>query len=216
VSGLQANTLQPRSDAEIIAWLRKVRRYDDYMVPRAQARRDVKGALPAVLDGDSEWVQSRMVSLLAGQGHVKTLELPRPAKDDPRPFEVVGIPLPVGFSVVEIASPLLGQSLLDARHGAQRTMYVRTSALVTNLGVHFKLGRENAAAWVTSLDKGKPVAGAQVRVSDCEGRELAQGTTDAQGIARFENLSPEPRTCQGEDEWRSAYFVSARALNEGV
>ena len=55
-----------------------------------------------------------------------------------------------------------------------------------------------------------------MRVSDCEGRELAQGTTDAQGIARFENLSPEPRTCQGEDEWRSAYFVSARALNEGV
>jgi len=216
VNGLQANTLQPRSDAEIIAWLRKVRRYDDYTVPRAQARRDVKGALPAALDGDSEWVQSRMVSLLAGQGNVKTLELPRPAKDDPRPFEVVGIPLPVGFSVVEIASPLLGQSLLDARHGAQRTMYVRTSALVTNLGVHFKLGRENAAAWVTSLDKGKPVAGAQVRVSDCEGRELAQGTTDAQGIARFEGLSPEPRTCQGEGEWRSAYFVSARALNEGV
>jgi len=216
VSGLQASTLQPRSDAEIIAWLRKVRRYDDYTVPRAQARRDVKGTLPAALDGDSEWVQSRMVSLLAGQGNVKKLELPRPAKDDPRPFEVVGIPLPVGFSVVEIASPLLGQSLLDARHGAQRTMYVRTSALVTNLGVHFKLGRENAAAWVTSLDKGKPVAGAQVRVSDCEGRELAQGTTDAQGIARFEGLSPEPRTCQGEGEWRSAYFVSARALNEGV
>ncbi len=50
---------------------------------------------------------------------------------------------------------MLGASLLDARHGAARTMYVRTSALVTNLGVHFKLGRENALAWVTTLDKGQ-------------------------------------------------------------
>ncbi len=57
-------------------------------------------------------------------------------------------------------------------------MYVRTSALVTNLGVHFKLGRENAAVRVASLDKGKPVAGAKVRVSDCRGRELAQAIAD--------------------------------------
>ena len=34
-----------------------------------------------------------------------------------------------------------------------------TAALVTNLAVHFKLGRENALAWVTSLDKGKVVEG---------------------------------------------------------
>ena len=62
--------------------------------------------------------------------------------------------------MVEIASQKLGASLLDDRHGEGRTMYVRTSALVTNLGVHFKLGRENAMAWVTTLDKGQPVAGA--------------------------------------------------------
>jgi uncharacterized protein YfaS (alpha-2-macroglobulin family) len=63
-------------------------------------------------------------------------------------------------------------------------MYVRTSALVTNLGVHFKLGRENALAWVTTLDKGQarwPMP--QVRVSDCRGKELATATTNAQGIA---------------------------------
>ena len=52
-------------------------------------------------------------------------------------------------------------------------MYVRTSALVTNIGVHFKLGRENALAWVTTLDTGKPVANARVAVSDCQGREVA-------------------------------------------
>ena len=62
-----------------------------------------------------------------------------------------------GFHVLEIASKNLGASLLDARYGANRTMYVRTTALVTNIGVHFKLGRENAVAWVTTLDTGKPV-----------------------------------------------------------
>ncbi|SFE04857.1 alpha-2-macroglobulin family protein [Paracidovorax konjaci] len=210
----KVSTLQPTSDADIIAWYRRVRRYDDYAVPRAEARRDTKAPLPQVLqDDDKNYVQSRMVSLLGGQPRAKALDLPKPASGDPRPFEVVGIPLPPGFHVVEIASPMLGQSLLDERHGAARTMYVRTSALVTNLGVHFKLGRENAAAWVTTLDKGQVVPGAVVRVSGCDGRELATATTDAQGIARFEGLSPQPPSCSARDgmEGMHAYFVSARA-----
>lgn len=41
-------------------------------------------------------------------------------------------------------------------------MYVRTSVLVTNLGVHFKQGRENSLVWITTLDKSKPVANAEV------------------------------------------------------
>ena len=213
--GGKVSTLRPGSDADIIAWLRKVQRYDEATVDRAQARRDVKGPLPAALgERDGERVQTRMLSLLQGQAGVKKLDLPRPDKDDPRPFEVVGIPLPPGFSVVEIASPLLGQSLLDERHGASRTMYVRTSALVTNLGVHFKLGRENAVAWVTTLDKGRPVAGAQVRVSACDGRLLLTATTGGDGVARFEGLDSDPPACGGEDEWRNAYFVSARAQDE--
>ena len=39
-------------------------------------------------------------------------------------------------------------------------MYVRTGVLVTNLGVHFKQGRENSLVWVTTLDRGKPVEAA--------------------------------------------------------
>ena len=205
----KVSTLRPTSDSDIIAWFRKVKRYDNYNVARKEARRDTKGPLPKVIDDDRDYVQSRMVSLLGGQSGVKTLELPKPTNNDPRPFEVVGIPLAPGFHVVEIASQLLGASLLDERHGDARTMYVRTSALVTNLGVHFKLGRENALAWVTSLDKGQPVVGATVRVSDCTGRELATGTTNAQGVASLEGLSSDPEQCGEEGE--RAYFVSARS-----
>jgi uncharacterized protein YfaS (alpha-2-macroglobulin family) len=48
---------------------------------------------------------------------------------------------------------------------------------------------------VTTLDKGLPVQGAAVRVSDCRGKELAQAVTDAQGVARLEGLSAEPPGC---------------------
>ena len=177
----KVSTLQPSGDAQTIAWYRKVQQYDNYMVDRGRARRDTKGPLPKVLpDSSKDYVEARMVSLLASQAGAKALDLPRPSSNDPRPFEVVGIPLSPGFHVVEIASPLLGGALLDAQYGDARTMYVRTTALVTNLGVHFKLGRENALAWVTTLDKGQPVAGARVAVSDCRGTALASATTDAQ------------------------------------
>lgn len=204
----KVSDIQPRTDAQIIAWLRKVQRYNEWQVARGQAQADVKGPLPRALEpGDKEWVQARMVSLLAGQPGVKTLDLPKPAGNEPRPFEVVGIPLTPGFHVVEIASPVLGQSLLDERHGNARTMYVRTSALVTNLGVHFKLSRENAMAWVTTLDKGAVVPNAAVRVSTCDGKEVATATTNAQGIAYLQGVSASPPRCDGQE----AYFVSARA-----
>ncbi|MEO7400161.1 MAG: MG2 domain-containing protein, partial [Polaromonas sp.] len=207
----KVSDLRAQNDADIIAWYRKLLRYDNDNIERSVAAADVKGGLPKPLDDDDkDYVQSRMVSLLAGQAGVRTLDLPRPVGNgDPRPFEVVGIPLSPGFHVVEIASQKLGSSLLDERHGSGRTLYVRTSALVTNLGVHFKLGRENAVAWVTSLDKGAPVAGAMVRVSSCTGKELARATTDAQGLARFTGLSPEAPPC-ADGNGGNAYFVSAR------
>ena len=95
-------------------------------------------------------------------------------------------------------------------------MYVRTSALVTNLGVHFKLGRENALAWVTTLDKGTPVANAQVRVSDCRGNEVGSAKTNGQGIANLSGIPAQPPTCNNNDSYNNAYFVSARAQQPGA
>ncbi len=208
----KVSDFSPSSDADIIAWYQKVQRYDNPTVSRGTARQDVKTPLPkSVAQYDRNEVQTRMVSLLQGQPQVRTLDLPKPASQDPRPFEVVGIPLEPGFHVVEIASQLLGASLLDERHGANRTMVVRTSALVTNLGVHFKLGRENATAWVTTLDKGTPVANAQVQVSDCRGRPVAQAKTDASGIATLTGISPQAPSCRSYGLYNQAYFVSARA-----
>ena len=118
--------------------------------------------------------------------------MPKSEGGDPRPFEVIGIPLTPGFHVLEIASQKLGDALLDERYGSGRTMYVRTTALATNLAVHFKLGRENSLAWVTTLDKGKVVAerrGARVGL-----RRQGSGHGHAptrNGLVQLSGLSPE-------------------------
>jgi uncharacterized protein YfaS (alpha-2-macroglobulin family) len=118
---------------------------------------------------------------------LQTVTLPRPG--GAQAFEVVGIPLgKPGLYVVELESQRLGASLL----GAARPMYVPTAALVTNLGVHWRWGRERSLAWVTALDSGEPVRGARVTVYDCQGTALAKGETDARGIAWVAEL-PEPR-----------------------
>ncbi len=216
----QVSSLNPTNDADIIAWYRKVHRYDSSStIDRETAARDVKAALPKVIDKSRrDEVETRMLSLLGGRSGVKTLDMPRADGGDPRPFEVIGIPLAPGFHVLEIASQKLGDALLDPRYGSARTMYVRTTALATNLAVHFKLGRENSMAWVTTLDKGSVVASAAVTVSDCRGKPVANGTTDAQGLVKFKGVSPTPPSCTHDEDgdYSNAYFVSARATLTGA
>lgn len=129
--------------------------------------------------------QSMFAALPAGTTP-RTFTLPQP--DGPQTMQVVGIPFDgPGLYLVELASPRLGAALLDR----EEPMYVPAGALVTNLSVHFKWARENALAWVTTLDAAQPVEGARVTVQDCTGKVLATGVSDRQGIARFTDL-PDP------------------------
>ncbi|MEJ2079457.1 MAG: MG2 domain-containing protein [Acidobacteriota bacterium] len=105
--------------------------------------------------------------------------LPRPHGE--KSFEVIGIPLErSGFYVVELQSRILGDALL----GAPVSMYVPTTALVTNLSVHLKWGLERSLVWVTRLESAEPAPGASVEVRDCSGQVLWNGVTDRDGIAR--------------------------------
>lgn len=181
------------SAQDILDWLARVRRYHESQVtareaglPAAQWKEwveveDARGRKRKIQQ--DRWIATRELSLLSGEGGVKPLQLPRTDPKDPRPFEVVGIPLGgPGYHVIELASPRLGEALLPQAG----PMYVRTGVLATNLSVHFKHGRENALVWVTSLDKGQPVAGAEVAVHDCAGTRLWQGRTDAKGLAQVD------------------------------
>ena len=170
-SRLRLNERHLTDDAEIIAAMQALARFEQ----QTQTTRVMR-------DGRAEEYTdpyyARELSFLARQSGVRQRDLPKPGGS--AEFEVVGIPLAKpGFHIVEVESQILGAALLTQ----PKPMYVRTAALVTNLAVHLKRSADNALVWVTSLDQGKPVAGAAVRVSDCKGKPLWSGQTDAQGRA---------------------------------
>jgi uncharacterized protein YfaS (alpha-2-macroglobulin family) len=109
---------------------------------------------------------------------LETLRIPRPEGE--KSFEVMGIPVKrPGFYLVEVESPRLAQAYAS-KNGR---FFIRSAALVTNLGVHFKWSKEQSLIWVTFLDSAAPAKGARVAVSDCHGKVYWQGESDARGIA---------------------------------
>jgi hypothetical protein len=113
-------------------------------------------------------------ALLAGAEGASRMKLALPGKG--KEFEVVGCRW---SSPASTSSSLPAPRSAGSCSGRPATRYVSAAALVTDMAVHFKWGRAASLAWVTSLDKGKPVAGAAIRVTDsCTGKQLAAGTTD--------------------------------------
>lgn len=162
-------------------------------------------------DDKAEYVlkqRAGSVEVLQKAREARLLEVPRAAPA--KAFEVIGIPLrEPGFYVVELASPRLGEALF----GKPGTYFVQSLALVTNLGVHLKLGRESSLVWVTALDSGKPVPGATVTLKDCAGHVHWTGKTDAQGLAAIAVQLPawdERPACA----WNSRGFVAVATLGK--
>ena len=164
---------------------------------------------PERVDDVQAWLRkvasaSRESSILSEDKKASAVNIPKPG--GARAFEVVGIPLKKpGLYVVELESAILGASLLDP----PRPMFVPTAALVTNLSVHFKWGRESSLVWVTRLDTGEPVKGAAVTVRNCQEKVLWRGTTDANGIARIGIALPSP-----EDLPRCDYRADGRDYSQ--
>jgi len=151
----------------LVEWLQKVRRaeYSTWV--------QIAG------DKHQREIRPGEVAVLGAEPGSKSFALPKP--EGGKAFEVVGIPLAKkGFFVVELVSPRLGEML----HGQKAPYYAQTAALVTNLGVHFKHGRESSLVWVTSLDRAEPVDGVKLRISDCKGKEYWRGETQREGLAR--------------------------------
>ncbi|MEB0140237.1 MULTISPECIES: alpha-2-macroglobulin family protein [unclassified Undibacterium] len=193
----QLSKLKVDDDGAIIAWISKLNRYHERTL-RLQGRD----------------VETRSLGLLAQESSARTLKLPSYAAQASRPFEVIGIPFDApGFYVLELASPSLGAALL----AKPAPMFVRTSALVTNLAVHLKLARETGMVWVTRLDNAKPVADAAVQLSDCRGNLLWKGRSDSRGIAMLPaGLVGGCAAADGKPDSVQipGYFVSARKRDE--
>lgn len=188
------------ADGEVARWLRTVDKADDY-----QSHEEKRG-------GETVRINDTGAAPILDAGAGQPLRLGLPGKG--KAFEVVGVPLKQpGFYVVELASPVLGAALL----GRPAPRYVASAALVTNMTVHFKWGRDRSLAWVTTLDGARPVANAEIRVTDsCSGRLLARGATDRAGGLYVRGL-PEPQTyggCEGEGDAQHPLMVSARLAGD--
>ncbi|NNG21688.1 alpha-2-macroglobulin family protein [Telluria aromaticivorans] len=177
-------SLRVEREADILAWLGKLNAYGSE--PWNQSEQYGKALQESILGPKAA-------------GSIERFALPRP--QGRRAFEVIGIPLRKhGFYVVELSSPLLGKAINDKG----RTAYVRSAALVTNMAAHLKRGAVSSLVWVTSLDKGRPVARAQVAVRDCAGKLLWSGVTGPDGIAHI-------RTGLARARCGDNLFVSARS-----
>lgn len=138
----------------------------------------------------------------------KLFYIPKPLGEND--YEMMGIPLVnPGFYAVEVRSPKLGATLTTTR----KEMYVPTTALVTNMAVHFKKGMESSLVWVTNMQDANPVENALISVRNCNGAELASGKTGKDGTVRLKGLA---FFTHGKDcgQFSSSLYVFAKKDND--
>lgn len=204
-AALQARALRVDSPGRIVAWLARLQAAEARWTSGelVEQEPDAEGNPRPPLRRGAGYTTSSVF----GPGD-RTVSFTLPKPEGERAFEVVGIPLrEPGLHVVEVVSPRLGKALL--RDG--EPYYVSAAALVTNLAVHFKNGRESSLVWVTSLDRGEPVAGAEVNVQDCRGKSFFRGRTGSDGVARVRRALPALQSLPGcLHEYDRQFFVTAR------
>lgn len=196
----------PEDDKTLIEWIKKdltaankpwgvpAEEVDD---PKQPGRKISKPAPP----------DPRADAFIRGETGVTEMALPKQLAA--REFEVIGIPVEKpGIYLHEVESRYLGNSLL----GLDKPMYVHSMSLVTNLAVHFKRGKSNSLAWVTTLDKAEPVVDATVEVHDCNAGELLwSGRTDKDGLVRIDAPLPDVERNAWEEESGQSALKKSRS-----
>ena len=216
---MEGKVLRLDADAGTIAeWLRRVHKAEGpsgYVRKVDPAKKDGESPKSKIEDQEEataygqperEWVDTTGTTSVFNSNEATasfTLTRSLTKKDE----EIVGIPLKKpGFYVIEVASSLLGASLLESTH----VRYVSTAALVTDMAVHLKWGRESSLVWVTRLSDGTPVHNASVQISSaCDGHGLWSGTTDSHGIATVQQELGAPNYFEA-CPWSQPLIVLAR------
>ena len=88
------------------------------------------------------------------------------------------VPLPGAMTILKITSP----QVVDPEGELVRFRRTVTRA---SLGLHARLTAYGLVAWVSSLKRGKGMAGVEVEVMDKAGDRVAMGSSDGHGLVRF-------------------------------
>ena len=145
-------------------------------------------------------------------------------KDLKNAYHQVDLAKALGFaSVLDIRGPVFvrfapealqeGDSEYPEGGGANKfsTADVRQ---VTDLALVFRVGDNGGLAWVTSIDSGRPVAGAEVSLADINGAPLWQGKTGPEGTLALpspDTLPDSLRFCiVSKDDDRMVEYLSPK------
>lgn len=172
----------------------------------------VPESLEAAVLGTPSWQMTRVWTLLksAATHRVVPLQGPRdthlvsalrvPAYDASRP----GAPTLTAIRVATAPG--------DSAARREGTALVQT----TDIGIAARLGREDAAVWVTTVHDGAPLAGASVVLYGRHGEVRASGTSDAQGLVHFTALPPDTADTSSAIRFGSGFegYVTASHGND--
>ncbi|MBA3317904.1 MAG: hypothetical protein H0T50_07400, partial [Gemmatimonadales bacterium] len=164
----------------------------------------IPDSLEASFLARSEWNWRELwPSLLAGAERRRIA-----VRGDRDRVRVYGIPLHRPASGRGSRPGLMAVQVSSARLDSSSRAF-RPIALVqvSDLGVHARVGVEDAAVWVTGAEDGRPRAGASVTLHDAKGRMVARARSDSAGLARLKHYTPQPAdTSEESDEARWSGF----------
>ena len=101
-----------------------------------------------------------------------------------------------------------GEAIPKARRAAGETEKPQTRASVvqvTNLGISVKDSPQNTLVFVTRLDNGSPVEGANVSIIRLDNKVFWRGRTGTDGVA----MAPDTPLRDPDDWWKFAFIVTA-------
>jgi uncharacterized protein YfaS (alpha-2-macroglobulin family) len=108
-------------------------------------------------------------------------------------MRVYGVPIAPPKAAGRTRPALMAVQVTSARlDSASRAFRPIALVQVSDLGVHARVGTEDAAVWVTGAEDGRPRAGASVTLHDGKGRVLARSRSDSSGLARLPHFEAQP------------------------
>ena len=145
----------------------------------------VPDSLEARVLGRYGWAGDTVWNIIAPKAIVKRIAV-RSTGDRPM---ITGVSIPT-FNAMRAGTPALFAVRFTGRSAGTTITSDAGTALVqvSDLGVHAKVGTNEATVWVTGVSDGKVRPGASVVLFDTHGRRLATTKTDAEGFARFPRL----------------------------
>jgi alpha-2-macroglobulin len=151
-------------------------------------------------------------SILQGDTLAEAVSLTKSGDSDA--FEQLGLAISEpGFYLLEVESNQYAKVYGDAKPKLDAV-----PVLVTNLAVHLKSAPSEVLIWVTALDSGKVVEGADVALHNCKGAQLWSGKTDSEGRATAQgfDFSLLQESCEWKglpssqySNWQDGFLVSA-------